>query len=72
MVKTYRLLTRGQLANRWNCSVRKIDRMRKYGLLPWIDINCGEGSRPTVRFQTSAIQDFESKNLMSINTNSAV
>ena len=66
MKNTKELLTRDQLAARWNCSVRKIDRMRTYGLLPWIDISGGEGDRPTVRFAISSIEEFESSNLMSI------
>ena len=66
MKEAFALLTRGQLAIRWHCSVRKIDRMRTYGLLPWIDISGGEGDRPTVRFQVDAIEEFEKRNLKKI------
>lgn len=68
MKKAFALLTKGQLATRWNCSERKIDRMRTYGVLSWIDLSGGEGNRPTVRFSVSSIEEFEKQNLMSINT----
>lgn len=62
------LLTRDQLATRWSCSVRKIDRMKKYGLIPWIDISGGIGTRPTVRFPVTLIEEFETRNLKKILT----
>jgi hypothetical protein len=40
-------MTRQQLARRWNCGMRTIDRRRKSGLLPWVDLGCG--SKPIVR-----------------------
>jgi len=63
-----KLLDRKQLSERWNCSTRKIDRLRSFGLLDWIDISGGIGSRPTVRFHIDAIQEFENQNLKSIGT----
>jgi len=70
MEHTKELLTRNQLAGRWNCSVRKIDRLRTYGLIAWIDLSGGKGSRPTVRFHMDTILKFENQNLMSIGTSS--
>lgn len=72
MNQTEILLTREQLATRWNCSVRKLDRMRTLGLLEWIDITGGLGHRPTVRFPISMIHEFENRNLMSTNTHQTV
>lgn len=66
MKHAFELLTRDQLATRWNCSLRKVDRMRTYGLLPWIDISGGEGDRPTVRFHVDMIEEFEKRNLKKI------
>ena len=61
------LLTRSQVAEHWNCSVRKVDRLRKLGLLNWIDLTGGIGARPVVRFNPEQIAEFENDNLMDIN-----
>ena len=61
------LLTRSQLAQMWNCSPRKIDRLRKSGQLVWIDLTGGSGSRPQVRFKFEHVIEFENRNLMNIN-----
>jgi hypothetical protein len=66
MEHTTEFFTRNQLAKRWKCSVRKIDRLRTYGLIAWIDLSGGKGTRPTVRFRMETILAFETKNLMSI------
>lgn len=60
------LITRTQLAQRWNCSVRTIDRMRSYGRIPWIDLSGGIGLRPSIRFLLTAIEHYEIKHLKSI------
>jgi hypothetical protein len=53
------LFSRNELAERWRVSARTIDRRRAMGLLPWIDLACGRGSRPVVRFSLADIQEFE-------------
>jgi hypothetical protein len=53
--------TKKGLANRWNCSTRKIDRLRKAGKLAWIDISGGLGGRPMVRFRMEDIIDYEKR-----------
>ena len=63
------VLNRYQLAERWNCSARKIDRLRKQGLLPWLDLTAGQGKRPLVRFRLGDVIQFETQHLMDI-TNS--
>ena len=52
-------LTRPNLARRWNCSIRKVDRLRKEGLLPWVDLSQGRGGRPCVRFNMEDIEAYE-------------
>ena len=54
-------LTRSQLAARWGCSVRSVDRRRQAGLLPWTDLAAGYGGRPMVRFELSEIEVFEER-----------
>ena len=63
------LIKRQELAERWNCSTRKVDRLRKSGLLAWIDLTGGRGKKPLVRFQLKQIIDFENNCLMDINAN---
>lgn len=60
------LLNRRQLAERWNCSERKIDRLRNNGFLPWIDLTAGHGKKPIVRLRIEDILQFEIDNLMDI------
>jgi hypothetical protein len=55
------LLTRSGLAKRWKSSVRTIDRRRQIGLIPWVDLSGGKGSRPVVRFRLSDVEDFEKR-----------
>lgn len=57
------LLTRAQLAQRWHTSARTVDRRRKLGLLPWIDLTGGRGKRPLVRFRLADIEEFEGRML---------
>lgn len=52
-------LTRRDLARRWNCSIRKVDRIRKDGLLAWVDLSQGRGGRPCVRFNLEDVEAFE-------------
>lgn len=61
---TSTLLNRAQLAKRWNCSVRNVDRLRRHCLLPWIDLTAGQGGKPLVRFRIDDIEEFEKKTLM--------
>jgi len=53
------LLTRSALAERWQTSIRTVDRRRQIGLIPWVDLSGGKGSRPIVRFRLNDIEDFE-------------
>jgi hypothetical protein len=52
-------LKRFDLARRWNCSTRKVDRLRKEGLLAWVDLSQGRGGRPCVRFNIEDVEAFE-------------
>ena len=61
--------SRKQVADRFGCSVRKVDRLRLLGLLPWIDLTAGIGKKPTVRIRLEDIIAFETKCLMDINKN---
>jgi hypothetical protein len=53
------MLTRRQLAQRWQTTPRTIDRRRMLGLLPWIDLTQGKGGRPQIRFLLEDVQAFE-------------
>jgi len=55
------MLTRTTLAKRWDTSERTIDRRRKLGLIPWIDIAGGHGKRPLVRFRLQDIEEYEAR-----------
>ena len=55
------LLTRHDLAKRWTTSLRTIDRRKKLGLLRWIDLSGGIGSRPMIRFRLSDVEEYEKK-----------
>ncbi len=61
-----RHLSREQLAEHWGCSVRKIDRLRKLRLLPWIDLNAGKGQKPLVRLRHQDIIEFEQAHIMNV------
>jgi hypothetical protein len=52
-------LSRKDLASRWTVSVRTIDRLRKDGRLPWVDLSGGAGARPIVRFRLRDVEDYE-------------
>jgi hypothetical protein len=58
------MITRFDLAKRWKCSTRKVDRMRGQGLLAWVDLTQGRGARPCVRFRLAAIEALESRMVM--------
>lgn len=58
--------TRYMLAQRWQCSERKVDRLRKEGLLPWIDLSAGKGLKPMVRFKIEDVVNFEKENHMGV------
>jgi len=53
------LLSRAQLALRWGCSIKTIDRLKRLGRLPWLNISGKDGKRPMIRFPLSGIQEFE-------------
>lgn len=61
------LLTRADVAKRWRCSTRKVDRLRAAGELPWLDITAKKGKRPVVRFSLEQIVEFEGRCSMDIN-----
>lgn len=56
-----KLLTRQELAERWATSIRTIDRRRKFGLIRWVDLSGGVGSRPMVRFRLSDVEHYENQ-----------
>ncbi len=58
------MLNRQQLAERWGCSTRKIDRLRKNGDLAWMDLTAKKGRKPIVRFRAQDIKDFEENSLL--------
>ena len=53
------MITSFDLAKRWKCSIRKVDRIRKDGLLAWIDLSQGRGGRPCVRFRLEDVEAYE-------------
>jgi hypothetical protein len=53
------VLTRQDLAKRWQTTPRTIDRRRAMGLLPWIDLAKGRGKRPQIRFRLEDVENFE-------------
>lgn len=55
------LLTRPALAERWQTSIRTVDRRRQIGLIPWVDLSGGKGTRPVVRFRLVDVENFEKK-----------
>jgi predicted DNA-binding transcriptional regulator AlpA len=56
-----RLLTKNEVAQRWQQSKQTVDRHRRLGQLPWIDLSGGIGVRPVVRFRLSDIEQYEEK-----------
>lgn len=63
---------RAQVAARWGCSVRKIDRLREKGLLKWIDLTGKQGRKPVVRFSLDQILEFEKQCIMNFGDNKGV
>jgi len=57
-----KLISRKQLANRWSVTAKTIDRLRRRGILPWVDISSGKGSKPLVRFRLHDVVDYEFRN----------
>jgi hypothetical protein len=53
------MLTRHDLAKRWQTTPRTIDRRRVMGLLPWIDLARGTGKRPQIRFKIEDVETYE-------------
>ena len=58
-----RYLTRKEVAERLNCSVRTVDRLRKDGILPWVDVSAGRGNKPLVRFRDADLAALEARYL---------
>jgi light-regulated signal transduction histidine kinase (bacteriophytochrome) len=58
------MITRFDLAKRWKCSTRKVDRMREQGLLAWVDLTRGRGAGPCARFRLADIEALESRMVM--------
>ena len=59
MTQQDQLLTKDQVAKRWNCSKRTVDRIRREGNLPWMDLSHGRGAKPLVRFREEDVQAYE-------------
>lgn len=59
-------ITREGLARRWSVSVRTIDRRRRDGILAWVDLNNGRGSKPIVRFPLKTIEEYEQRATLEI------
>lgn len=57
-----RLITKSELAKRWNCSKRTVDRIRRDGKLPWMDLSHGRGAKALVRFLLQDVLAYEGKN----------
>lgn len=55
------LISRQQLAARWACSCRTVDRLRVHGLIPWVDLVAGRGNKPLVRFKLQDVLDYEQR-----------
>lgn len=58
------MLTRHDLAKRWQTTPRTIDRRRALGLLPWIDLTMGKGKRPQIRFRLKDVEEYERRAMM--------
>jgi|GEM_PF-949507 len=59
-----RLLTKNEVATRWKCSKRTLDRLRLDGKLPWLDLTQGAGAKPLVRFKAADIEFYENHTRM--------
>jgi len=53
------LISRSQLAERWGVNSKTLDRLRKTGRLPWLDLTNGRGGKPLVRFREEDVQAYE-------------
>ena len=60
------LLTTKELATRWSCSTKTIDKLRMQGHVPWLDLSFGTGCRPTVRFRLEDIIKMEKQGVMAV------
>ncbi len=59
-----KLLTKNDVARRWNCSNRTVDRLRLHGRLPWLDLTGGRGGKPLVRFREVDVLAYETSTRM--------
>ena len=55
-------LTKKQLAERWACCERTIERIVGDGLLATLDISGGKGVKRTLRFSLNDVRSFEAHN----------
>jgi len=53
------LISRSQLASRWGVTAKTIDRLRKAGKIPWLDLTNGGGRKTLVRFLEQDILAYE-------------
>lgn|GEM_PF-1369621 len=54
-------LTRQQLATRWQCGLRTVDRRRDTGALQWVDL--GTPCKPLVRIPLAGVVEYENRML---------
>jgi hypothetical protein len=50
------LVTRKQTARQLKITERTVDKLRRLGVLPWIDLTMGKTGRPIIRFQQTDIE----------------
>ena len=55
-------LTKKQLAERWACCERTVERIVGDGLLATLDISGGRGAKRTLRFSLNDVRSFEAHN----------
>ena len=67
--QTDSLLTRRRLAERWDSSIRTVDRIRVDGRLPWVDLAGGKGARSIIRFRLRDVKAYEAANRKEIMSN---
>ena len=61
LIDDEKFLTKKELAKRWSCSERTIDRIVADRMLPAINLNTKRGQNKTVRFSLLDIQIYEDK-----------
>ena len=61
-LNTSGFLTKKQLAERWACCERTVEKIVGDGLLAVLDINSGRGTKRTLRFSLNDVRSFEAHN----------